>query len=108
MSKLRAGTFDAADYTKKYPRFDMSDWPGPVFQLYAGHAKPEDVLQAAGRGDAMVAKNNLCEAQFYVAEWWLAQKNAAAAKPLLVNARDICLHGSIEHLGALVELGRLK
>jgi lipoprotein NlpI len=108
LSKLRAGTFDGIDYIMRYRPFHVSDWPGPVFQLYEGRAKPEDVLQAAEKGDAKAAKDNLCEAQFYVAEWWLVQKNAETAKPLLKGVQNSCRHDFIEYRAALVELGRLK
>lgn len=108
LSKLRAGTFDGVDFAKRYQSFNLSDWPGPVFELYEGHAKPDDVLQAAGKGEAKVVKDDLCEAHFYIAEWWLVQKNKDAAKPLLENARDNCRHDFIEYRAALVELGRLK
>jgi lipoprotein NlpI len=108
LSKLRAGTFNGVDFNKKYQSFDASDWPGPVFELYQGKSKPDDVLQAAGKGDAKTAKDNLCEAHFYIAEWWLVQKNTDAAKPLLDDVQTNCRHDFVEYRAALVELGRLK
>jgi lipoprotein NlpI len=106
LSKLRAGSFDGVDFAKRYQPFDDSDWPAPVFGLYESHAKPDDIVVAAGKTDK-AAKDNLCEAHFYVAEWWLAQKNTTAAKPLLEDARDNCPHNFIEYKAALVELKRL-
>jgi lipoprotein NlpI len=107
LSKLRSGSFDGADFAKRYRSFDDGDWPAPVFGLYESHIKPDDVIVAAGKGDEKVAKDNLCEARFYVAQWWLAQKNTPAAKPLLESVRDTCRHDFIEYRQALVELKRL-
>jgi lipoprotein NlpI len=106
LSKLRAGAFDGVDFAKRYESFGGSDWPGPVFELYETHAKPDDVILTAGKSEK-AAKDNLCEANFYVAEWWLVQKNAAAAKPLLEDVRDHCRRDFVEYREALVELKRL-
>ena len=106
LSKLRAGAFDGVDFAKRYDSFGASDWPGPVFELYEAHVKPDDVILVAGKSEK-AAKDNLCEADFYVAEWWLVQKNAAAAKPLLEDVRDHCRHDFVEYAEALVELKRL-
>ena len=108
LSRLRAGTFDGVDFAKRYRDFD-SDWPGPVFGLFESHVKPDDVVVAAGKSDDKAAgKDNLCEAHFYVAEWWLVQNNTAAAKPLLEDVRDTCRHDFVEYREALAELRRLK
>jgi tetratricopeptide (TPR) repeat protein len=106
LSKQRAGTFDGADFAKRRQSFDGNDWPDPVLSLYEGKAKPDDVLAVAGKGDA--AKGNLCEAHFYIAEWWLIQKNADAARPLLQDAKSNCPRNFIEYRAAQAELGRLN
>jgi lipoprotein NlpI len=108
LSKLRAGTFDGVDFAKRHHSFDSSEWPAPVFGLFESHIKPDDVVQTAGKSDEKTVKDNLCEAHFYVAEWWLVQNNIAAAKPLLENVRDTCRHDFVEYKEALVELRRLK
>lgn len=108
LAKLRAGGFDSADFAKRYRDFGESDWPGPVFGLYESHTKPDDVVLAAGKSNDKAAKDNLCEAHFYIAEWRLTQNDASAAKPLLEDVRDTCRHDFIEYREALVELKRLK
>jgi len=108
LAKERAGTFNRDDFVARSYPFDLIDWPGPVIRLYQHAVEPEDVMRATEARDEQISKNNLCEAHFYVAEWWIAQKNLALAKPLLEAARDGCPHSFIEYLAAGVELKRLK
>ncbi len=107
MSRMRGGTFDPAQMRRDMADLDVVGWPSPVFNLYLGNVKPDFVNAAAVSGDPQTAVNWKCEANFYVAEWWLVQKNADAAKPLLLEAQAKCPHDFIEYDGANVELKRL-
>jgi lipoprotein NlpI len=49
----------------------------------------------------------MCEANFYLAEWWLAKKGEETARPLLEDVRDNCRHDFIEYSAARAELTRL-
>ena len=84
------------------------DWPAPLIRMFAGEAKPEDVASAASRGDADKVANQQCEADFYVAEWWLARKDVASAKPLLDAAAEKCPKNFVEYDEARFELSTLK
>jgi len=83
-------------------------WPAPLIRMFAGEAKPEDVASAASRGDADKVANQQCEADFYVAEWWLARKDVASAKPLLDAAAEKCPKNFVEYDEARFELSTLK
>jgi lipoprotein NlpI len=106
ISRMRAGT-SAVDATAP-AAFDSDDWPKPVFALFGAKATPDDVMRAADQGDADTAPARQCEADFYVAEWWLIQQKTDAARPLLENARAQCKHTSREYSAAAIELRRLR
>jgi lipoprotein NlpI len=107
IARMREGKFEASDIAGKTELIDQSTWPGQVFALYKGDATPDDILRAAQTGDAKAARDNLCEAHFYLAEWWLAKRGVGAARSLLEDVRDNCRHDFIEYSAARAELNRL-
>jgi lipoprotein NlpI len=108
LSRLRTNTYDAGEVAKKTDSLDLDAWPGPLFGLISGKSKPDDIFRQAGDDDAQKAKDDLCEAKFYVAEWRLVQKDVTEAKALLEEARATCRHDFIEYDAANIELKRLK
>ena len=106
MARQRAGTFDPAVAAQEIKTLDLDEWPQPLLALYAGGSTPEKVAAAAARADDKVAGR--CEADFYVAQWWLGRQDAASAKPLLARAATDCAAGTFEHDYVGLELERLK
>ena len=95
----------AADAPPAMPAdVDEDTWPGPVQLLYAGKSSPDAVMTAAARGDADAVVGQTCQANFYVAEWWLAQKQPANAWPLLAAANAKCPKRFPEYRFAAFEL----
>ncbi len=87
---------------------DRKTWPGPLVGLFAGESSPDAVLQAAQASDEVSRDNNLCEAQFYVAEWHLLRSETAAALPYLHQAAQTCPGNNLERETTSAELKRLK
>jgi tetratricopeptide (TPR) repeat protein len=108
LSRARGGTLDPKVGARDIDQLDSRDWPAPLIKLFVGEAKQEDMAAAALRGDAKVVANQQCEANFYIAEWWLAQKDATSAKPLLEAAAQNCPKNFVEYDGARFELSVLK
>jgi tetratricopeptide (TPR) repeat protein len=106
--RTRGGILDAKIGERDLHGIDSDDWPAPLIKMFLGAAKPEDVAAAALHGDANVVSGRQCEANFYIAEWWLAQKDTASAKPLLEAAIKDCPKNFIEAEAARSELGTLK
>jgi lipoprotein NlpI len=107
ISQLRVGALDEKELDDFYSGVDLDKWPGPLLEFFRGRATAEDVTRKAIADDAKVATGYRCEANFYLAEWWIIQHNAATAKPLLENARDTCPADFIELPAAKRELARL-
>ena len=63
---------------------------------------------AAQEGDPQRLAERVCDVNFYLAELDLARNDAAAAKPKLERAAEMCPFASFERMGATAELTRLK
>ncbi|MGN6517288.1 MAG: hypothetical protein ACTHLR_15770 [Rhizomicrobium sp.] len=90
MMRARAGDAQNQRAMVELRSMEPSDWPAPVFDLYLGKIKPDDVMAAAAKGSADDVTNHQCEANFYVAEYWLARGQTGTAKPLLEKAKANC------------------
>lgn len=108
LARARGGLLDPKIGEQDLRGIDSYDWPAPVIKMFIGDAKPDDVTAAASHGEDNVVSGRQCEADFYIAEWWLAHKDAASAKPLLELAVQKCPKNFIEADAARFELGTLK
>jgi lipoprotein NlpI len=108
LSRARGGALDPKVGEHDLHELDSNDWPAPLIKLFLGDAKPENISTAALHGDADKVINQQCEADFYIAEWWLARNDTASAKPLLESAYQKCPKNFIEYAEARFELGTLK
>ena len=106
MARQRAGTLDPAIAAQDIKPLDLDEWPQPLLALYAGGTTPDKVAAAAGRASDKALGR--CEADFYVAQWWLGRQDTAAAKPLLELATADCAAGTFERDFVSIELERLK
>lgn len=107
IATMREGTFDAGRMKDLLDDVEDSDWPAPLLAVFEGSRKPEDAFAAADK-DPKSQSDRRCEADFYLGEWWLGQKNVEVARPLLLQAQSHCRHDFIEYAAANVELKRLK
>jgi len=108
LSRARGGTLDPKVGAHDVEELDSRAWPAPLIRLFVGQAKQEDMASAALRGDSKAVFNQQCEANFYVAEWWLAHQDAASAKPLLEAAAQNCPKNFVEYGEARFELSQFK
>jgi lipoprotein NlpI len=108
LAQARTSALDAAQVKNAASRVDEDGWPAPILSLLTGSATADAVEAAAARGEGNIGLKQKCEADFYVAEWWLGRGDAASAKPLLESAAANCPHGFVEYAGAKIELARLK
>jgi lipoprotein NlpI len=98
---------NADDLGEGAAKVKTKDWPAPVVSLITGSAQPQAVFAAAAQGDQYARGYQMCEANFYVGEWKLAQGDTAGAKELLTDAAKNCQTDSVELNAAKSELGRL-
>lgn len=106
-TRERAGTPDPATVAKNIDDLNSSDWPIPLFKVYAGKSKPEAVASAVARFEDSERAGHQCEADFYLGEWGVA-RDPAAAKALLQRAAEQCPRDYPEKTIAGAEVERLK
>jgi lipoprotein NlpI len=88
-------------------KLDMKVWPAPVIRMYLGQMTPAAVLAAADDPNDAKKIGQVCEANFYSAEW--AMRHGAkdeAVREFRISAHD-CPKTLIEQNAAALELKRL-
>ena len=88
-------------------QLDVTQWPAPVLRLYLGQATPVAVLAAANDANPATQRGQICEANFFIAEWMLLHGGTEDALPLFRSAVSDCPRNYLEWSAANAELLRL-
>jgi lipoprotein NlpI len=112
LAAVRSGAPNAAkDLAKRAERLasndNAKDWPGQIIELYLGHREPGAVSPPNGGHIPWMTDGYRCEADFYVAEYYLMKGDIAAARPLFEAAANSKIAEFIEPGNARDELARL-
>jgi lipoprotein NlpI len=97
LAKLRTGQDGTAELDQAAGTLRTADWPMPVIEMYRGRIDARAVLEAA-KADPKYERGRTCEAQFYIAEQFLAQGRKSEA----------CPRSFVEYEGAMAELSKLR
>jgi lipoprotein NlpI len=98
------------------PKMELSDYMANVRKghwiyqaalLYLGKATPEQVLDAARKGNPHKRREREAEAYFYIGEYYLVNGDEKAAAGYLRKVIDTQITRFYEYTGAEVELQRL-
>jgi tetratricopeptide (TPR) repeat protein len=88
-------------------QIDMTKWPAPVIRLFLGQTTPAAVLAAAADPDPTIRRGQICEAQFYSAEFALQRGDRKEAARLFRLAAAGCTRDFVEGAAAASELDAL-
>jgi hypothetical protein len=102
----RAGKFVAAAIPAGLAETKLDDWPKPLLDLYLGKQTPQGVQKEATSWRQSKEDAQVCEANFYTAEWHLGRGEKDAAVPLLLAVTKRCPVDFIELAAARSELKR--
>jgi lipoprotein NlpI len=100
----RAGKPDPAKLADLFKNLDTRDWPAIVLKFYLGKATKDQVLERADSWLAERTTKQLCVANFYLAEWYLAHNDVGTGKALLSDAAAHCPRDRMERAIAADEL----
>jgi lipoprotein NlpI len=78
----------------------MTKWPAPLVRMMLGDRPPEAALAAANDPDATTTDEQVCEANFYTAEFLRLQHRDEEALRLYRSALSGCPHDFIEYTAA--------
>jgi lipoprotein NlpI len=95
------------EFIENSARFDRTAWPAPIIELLSSRLDAGAVLAAAESPESWTRRDQLCEANFYVAEWHILNQRPTQARPLLEAAIAECPAKYLETTAAPVELARL-
>jgi hypothetical protein len=84
----------------------MNAWPAPVVRLFLGEATLAAVLSAGNHADPIKKKGQVCEANFFSAEYALLQNKKDEALRLYKLAASDCPPTLIEAKAAKAPLAR--
>ncbi len=109
LARKRGGADDAEERLETDGRRDRGTaWPGTVIVLYLGRTDTDSVLAAAANNDPRKRAEQRCEANFYLAHWYLLRSDRERALPLLKDAQMGCPKEFFEYEGTVAELRRLQ
>lgn len=106
LANARAEKNDAANLEEQARRLQSEGWPAPVVDLILGKLKPGFVIAFASDPDSDKTLSQRCEAEFYVGEYFLTQRDTASALTHLQEAHRICSGVFAESLASKMELKR--
>jgi tetratricopeptide (TPR) repeat protein len=104
LARAKAGTDDAAEFSRNLAKVDRGTWPGPILSLYRGEVTPEQTRAAITADDPERRRNQECDADFFIGEYDLLRNDAAAAQPLLRRAAESCPAFLLVNFAARAEL----
>ena len=89
-----------------YAAKDSQGWPYPFLTFLLGQETQDKMMQAAAQ-PGKDRESHECQANYYLAEWYLLKDDKAHAKPLLHKAMELCDRESDERADAHVRLLQL-
>jgi len=109
LAQSRSGKPELAksELSEKSGPLDKAKWPVPVIEFLLGKSDPDALLKAAEHPDAGTRRGQVCEAEFYVGEWYLLNLRLKEAADLLSRAEKNCPKEFVEYEGAVAELRRI-
>lgn len=110
LARARSGEADVAlkELAANSKAIQSHSWPAPVMDLYLGTINNDAFFKIADDKDARKSKAQMCEANFYAAEWYLLQEKQKEAQTLLATAARDCPKNVLEYFGAVAESERLQ
>jgi lipoprotein NlpI/transglutaminase-like putative cysteine protease len=105
LASAKAGA-DAKAEVQPYLHTVSRSWPGPAVNLLMGNMDVEPLLEAARSADEKTALKNLCEAQFFVGQYYLLKGDVAKANQAFEQAVATDVRQYVEFVYAKWELQR--
>jgi lipoprotein NlpI len=102
MTLGRMGQDGGAELSTNAGQLKTTDWPYVLIDYWLGRRTLDEAQVAANTSEQK------CEAAYYIAEWHLLHGRRAEAQAGLQQAAGVCSKTSVEYLGAIEELKRLR
>lgn len=107
LARARMGQDPKPELAGYMANMKKGHWIYEAAQLYLGKATPEQVLDAARKGNPHKKRERKAEADFYIGQYYLVNGNEKAAAGHFRKVIDTGITRFYEYTGAEVELRRL-
>ena len=109
-AQSRAGhvTAAASELVTNAAQVDKAKSPAPIIDLLAGLTDVAGVLKAATNSEQKTQREQMCNAAFFVGQWYLLQGRRSEARASLERAERDCPKNFFESFSASAELKRLS
>jgi lipoprotein NlpI len=97
----------ASDLAANAAKFDRAKWPAPILDLIAGRTDADRVLKAVANSDQKTQRQ-MCEATFFVGEWYVLQGRWPEARASLEQAERDRPRSVVLYFSASAELKQLS
>jgi lipoprotein NlpI len=108
IARAHQGSSDRQELERNASRVDRARWPASVLDFYLGNVDADSARKEAERGPTADLPSRLCEADFYVGEFFLHGKDAAKGRKILETVIDRCRPANIISTAAKAELSRKR
>ncbi|MGD0190207.1 MAG: tetratricopeptide repeat protein [Rhizomicrobium sp.] len=107
MARIRMGDRVSHDFEDKAGSLDLANWPGPLAALFLGKLTPDQLVQVAAQGEGRDPRDQACQAQLFLGEWYNARGDSIPARKSLQQAAMSCPSDMVELSIARSELARM-
>jgi len=83
-------------------------WPGNFVSLLLNHLPVDELIKKAHDNDSQKTKENLCEAYYFLGQYYLLHKDYNSAKVYFQKCIDTGVRHFNEYDGAVFELNNLS
>lgn len=108
IAALRAGKTIPADMQQSMNNNLDGAWPRPIAGLYTGKRSVDEIIAIANKAKDEDHLLKLCEAYFYIAEYYLAKGDQAQAKAYFTQSKDTRAIVYLEYWSSGLELAKLE
>jgi tetratricopeptide (TPR) repeat protein len=107
LARSRSGVNSVTELAKNGKIFDATRWPAPVVAALTGKITPETLMRSAAHPDPQTDRDQVCEANYYLGQWYLIKGDREKALPLFREAQQNCPVDFLERAAASTEIKRL-
>lgn len=107
VNAMRTGSLNGDEIKASRGLLKQNEWPAPILRLLLGELTPEKLLQEAKSNYEARERQQLCDANFYIGEWYLAHGEKGLAAASLFKAVNGCWNGYLQRTITIEELKRL-
>ncbi|HTG00201.1 MAG TPA: M48 family metalloprotease [Nitrospirota bacterium] len=108
LAQANGGARDARSELAANIKNMKAEWPTPVVLLYLDKDSLDAAMTAISNSDSKAQNKQMCEANFYIAEWHLIKGEKERGLPLFSKVVSNCPKNYLEYAVARTELERLK